>query len=139
MPLLQARLWRDRDAGEQHLQGPEQGAIAAECARQQNPKDFWEFAQDLYRDQEEITPQNLRAHIDSYTEALGLDGKALNACILGKTAEARVDQDRKDAVAIHINSTPTFVINGVPVVGLPSSNVFDFVISAQSQQSRAAR
>ena len=109
----------------------EQGAVAAECAREQNPAAFWSFARDLYRDQNEINPQNLRAHIDTYTTSLSLDAKGMNACILGKTAEDRVQQDLKDGNAIHINSTPTFIVNGVPVVGLPSGEVFDFVIKGQ--------
>jgi len=117
----------------------EQAAIAAECARQQNPQQFWEFARALYRDQDEITPENLREHIDSYTSALGLDGKALNACVLGKTAEAQIEEDKKDAQAIQVNSTPSFIVNGIPVLGLPSGNVFDFVINQQLQERHAKR
>ena len=109
----------------------EQAAIAAECVRQQNPQAFWKVAGNFYRDQNEITPQNLRDHIYSYAGSLGLDPKALNACILGSSAEARIDQDKKDGAAVHIVSTPTFLINGVPVIGLPTSNVFDFVITSQ--------
>ena len=117
----------------------EQGAVAAECARVQNPATFWPFARNLYRDQNEINPQTLRAHIDSYAGSLGLDAKGMNACILGKTAEDRVQQDVKDAQTIHINSTPTFLVNAIPVVGLPSSNVFDFVINAQLQEHHASK
>jgi protein-disulfide isomerase len=117
----------------------EQAAIAAECARQQNPEAFWTMASDFYRDQAGIEAQNLREHIDGYASALGLDSKALNACILGNSADARVTQDKKDAQAIPVNSTPTFIINGIPVVGLPSGNVFDFVITSQLQEHRAAR
>jgi protein-disulfide isomerase len=117
----------------------EQGAVAAECAREQNPATFWSFARNLYRDQTEINPQNLRTHIDSYIASLGLDAKGMNACILGKTAEDRVQQDVKDAQAIHLVSTPTFIINGTPVVGLPSSAVFDFVITAQLQEHHASK
>lgn len=116
----------------------EQAAIAAECARQQNPAAFWEFAQSFYRDQGDITPQNLREHVDQYANANKLDAKALNACVLGNNAEARVDQDKKDGDAIKINSTPTFLINGVLVVGLPTSNVFDFVITSQLAEQHPA-
>ncbi len=116
---LQGHTWAD------------QAAIAAECIRQQNPQAFWSIASDFYRDQTEITPQNLRDHIYSYASSLGIDAKALNACILGSSAEARIDQDKKDGAAVHVVSTPTFLINGVPVVGLPTSNVFDFVITSQ--------
>ena len=117
----------------------EQAAIAAECARQQNPEVFWKFARDFYNDQNEINPQNLRDHIDGYASSAGLDGRALNTCVLGNAAQARVEQDKKDAEAVHINSTPTFLVNGIPVVGLPSSNVFDFVITAQLQSHQARR
>lgn len=117
----------------------EQAAIAGECIRQQNPQAFWTVAGDFYRDQNEITPQNLRDHIYGYARSMGIDGKALNACILGSTAEARIDEDKKDGAAVHVMSTPTFLINGVPVVGLPSSNVFDFVITSQLQPRHASR
>jgi protein-disulfide isomerase len=117
----------------------EQAAIAAECVRQQNPQAFWTIAGDFYHDQSEITPQNLRDHIDGYASSLGLDSKALNACILGNDAEARVDQDKKDGGAVHVMSTPTFLVNGVAVVGLPTSNVFDFVITSQLDSRHASR
>jgi protein-disulfide isomerase len=116
----------------------EQAAIAAECVRQQNPQAFWVVAGNFYRDQTEITPQNLRSHIDGYASSLSLDPKALNACILGSDAEARIDQDKKDGAAVHVVSTPSFLINGVPVIGLPSSNVFDFVITSQLQNHHAS-
>ena len=117
----------------------EQAAIAAECVRLQNPQAFWTVATDFYRDQSEISPQNLRDHIYSYANPLGIDAKALNACILGSDADARIDQDKKDGAAVHVTSTPTFLINGVPVVGLPTSNVFDFVITSQLQSRHASR
>lgn len=117
----------------------EQAAVAAECARQQNPDAFWSFAHNFYRDQTEITPQNLRQHIDDYTKSLSLDDKVMDACILGKPAETYVQQDMKDGNTVHVNSTPTFVINGVPVIGLPSSDVFDFVVRSQLQELHAGR
>jgi protein-disulfide isomerase len=116
----------------------EQAAIAAECVREQNPQAFWTMAADFYRDQNEITPQNLRDHIYTYANPLGIDPKTLNACILGSTAEERVDQDKKDGAAVHVMSTPTFLVNGVPVVGLPTSNVFDFVITSQMQSHHSS-
>jgi protein-disulfide isomerase len=117
----------------------QQAAIAAECAREQNPDALWVFARNFYRDQGDITAQNLRQHIDQYATATGLDGKALNACVLGDAAEKQVLADRADGEQVHLNSTPTFLINGVMVVGLPSSNVFDFVIASQLKEKSASR
>lgn len=117
----------------------QQAAIAAECARQQNPKVLFDFARSFYRDQSDITAQNLREHIDQYAKAANLDAKALNACILGDDADKRIAVDRADGELIHVNSTPTFLINGVMVVGLPTSNVFDFVITSQLKEKGASK
>lgn len=113
-----------------------QAAIAGECVRRQNPKDFWTFAHDIYRDQGEITPANLRQHITTYMGQMGLDDKLLDACIEGSQAEAQVNQDRRDGNAIGVNSTPTFLINGIEVVGLPSSKAFRFVVDSELERSR---
>lgn len=117
----------------------EQAAVAAECARQQNPSALFDFARSFYRDQSDITPQNLRDHIDQYAAVAKLDAKALNACVLSDDAEKRIAVDRADGELIHVNSTPTFLINGVMVVGLPTSNIFDFVITSQLKEKSAAK
>lgn len=113
----------------------EQAAIAAECAREQNPEAFWSFARDLYHNQDKITPQNLRPHIEDFAKSIGLDTKALNACILGSSAEARVEQDMKDAKEVHVMSTPTFFVNGVPVVGIPGGNLMQELINSELKRA----
>jgi protein-disulfide isomerase len=116
-----------------------QAAIASECVRRQNPKAFWSFADDIYRDQGAINPQNLRDHVSTYVGQLGLDQQALNACIIAPAAEARVTQDRADGNAIAVNSTPTFLVNGIELVGLPSDKTFDYVVNSELKQHQARR
>lgn len=116
-----------------------QAAIAAECVRRQNPAAFWRFARDIYSNQETINPADLRQRIETFASSLDLDTKALNVCMLGNSAPARVAQDRKDGDSIHINSTPTFLINGIPVTGLPSSSGFQFVLKQEIKPSQASR
>jgi len=116
-----------------------QAAIAAECARRQNPKAFWSFVSDVYRDQGAISPQNLREHVTAYVEQLGLDQQVLNACIMAPAAEAQVVQDRDDGNAIGINSTPTFLVNGIELVGLPSDKTFEYVVGSELKQHEARR
>jgi protein-disulfide isomerase len=116
-----------------------QAAIAAECVRRQNPKAFWPFVSDVYRDQGAINPQNLREHVTAYVGQLGLDQQALNACIMAPGAEAQVVQDRDDGNAIGINSTPTFLVNGIELVGLPSDKTFEYVVSSELKQHQARR
>jgi protein-disulfide isomerase len=102
-------------------------AIAAECARLQNPNSFWDFARYFYGNQGSISPGNVQKKIDEEAGKLGLDDAALKACM----AAQRVAQDEADGVAVHVSSTPTFFVNGIPLVGLPEGKVFDFVINSE--------
>jgi len=111
-----------------------QAAIAAECVRRQNPKAFFSFVGNIYRDQGAINPENLRDHVTAYVGQLGLDQQVLNACIMAPAAEAQVTQDRDDGDAVGVNSTPTFLINGIEMSGLPSDKTFDYVINSELKQ-----
>lgn len=116
-------------------------AIGAECARLQNPDAFWDFARYYYANQGQITPQNVQKKIDDEAAKLSLDDTVLKACMSGTQAAARIAQDQADANALKVTSTPTFFINGVPVVGLPEGKVFNFVIDSEldkAAQKKAA-
>jgi protein-disulfide isomerase len=116
-----------------------QAAIAAECVRRQNPKDFWTFAGDIYRDQGQINVSNLRDHVMTYVHQLGLDPKTLDACIAAPSAEAQVERDRKDGDRIGVNSTPTFLIDGIEMVGLPTGKTFNYVLKSEIKKREAEK
>jgi len=113
-------------------------AIAAECIRRQNPADFWEFAQILYSGQAQIDTSNLRARVDAYAKAAKLDRQTLDQCMMGKSADLVISQDQADGATAHVQSTPTFLINGIPVVGLPEDKSFDFVIQSELKDGHTA-
>jgi protein-disulfide isomerase len=115
-----------------------EAATAAECARLQNPDAFWTFARDLYRDQAAIDPKNLRDHIDQYAAGAQLDSKALSACMMGRAASDRVAQDQADGTALGVKSTPTFYVNGIPVVGFPDPKSLSFVIDSELNLKQTA-
>jgi protein-disulfide isomerase len=106
-------------------------AFAAECVRMQNPSAFWDFAHDLYRDQGAINPANLQQHIDGYASSLKLDSKALGVCMKAKSTEARIIEDQQDGMNAKVNSTPTFFVNGIPVVGFPDPKALSFVVASE--------
>ena len=110
---------------------------ASVCVRQ-NPADFWEFAQILYTSQAQIDSNNLRARIEAFAKAQKLDSEALNKCMLGKSADEVIVQDQRDGMIAHVQSTPTFLINGIPVIGLPEEKSFDFVLKSQLKDSHPA-
>jgi len=116
-------------------------AEAAECARLQNPAAFWDFARYFYTNQGTINPQNLQEHVDKLAKSQMLDEPSLKACMNSPQTEARVKQDQLDGNTLRVTSTPTFFINGIPVVGLPDGKVLEFVINselAEKSQSAAA-
>ena len=106
-------------------------AEAAECARLQNPDAFWQFARYFYTNQGAITPQNVQEHIDKLARSQRLDQPSLKACMDSPQTTDRIKQDQMDGATVKVNSTPTFFINGIPVVGLPDNKVVDFVISSE--------
>jgi len=110
-------------------------ATAAECARVQNPALFWDFARFFYTNQPTITQANVQQQADAEARKLSLDQKLFDACMNGSSAADRVSQDMADANAVHVMQTPTFFINGIPVVGLPEGRVFDFVIGSELASS----
>ncbi len=115
-----------------------EAATAAECARLQNPDAFWQMARDLYRDQASIDPRNIREHIDQYASSLQLDKKALSACMISMAATQRIQQDMQDGATLKVESTPTFYVNGIPVVGFPDEKALRFVIDSELRASQTA-
>jgi protein-disulfide isomerase len=106
-------------------------AEAAECARQQNPAAFWDFARYFYSNQGSININNIQQNVDKLARQQKLDAPSLKACIDSPQTEARVRQDQNDGNSIHVSSTPTFFVNGIPVVGLPDNKIMGFVIDSE--------
>ena len=106
-------------------------ATGAECARLQNPDTFWEFARDYYCNQGSITVKNIDDHIHDTAKRLNLDIPTLDACMAGKAAPARIAEDQKDGALVGVSSTPTLLINGVKVVGLPEEKAFNGILQQQ--------
>ena len=104
---------------------------AAECARLQNPAKFWDFARYFYTNQGSINAKNIQDTVDKLAKAQNLDAPSLKACMDNPQTEARIKQDQLDGNTIHVSSTPTFFVNGIPVVGLPDGKVLDFVIDSE--------
>lgn len=105
-------------------------AIAGECVREQNPAAFWDYVHDIYRDQSSINAGNFSQHVDQFVSDHQLDPQVMHACIMGNQAEAQVAQDAADGQRIHIVSTPSFFVNGIPVIGDRDAATFDFVIDS---------
>ena len=115
--------------------GPDDGARkaaeAAECARLQNPTAFWDFARYFYTKQGSINVKNIQDNVDKLAKQTKLDAPSLKACMDSPQTAARIKQDQSDGNTIHVSSTPTFFVNGIPVIGLPDNKVLEYVINSE--------
>ena len=106
-------------------------AEAAECARMQNPDAFWDFARYFYTNQGSINTKNIQDSVDKLGKSQKLDEPSLKACMDSPQTEVRIKQDQNDGNSIRVSSTPTFFVNGIPVVGLQDAKIMDFVIDSE--------
>ncbi|MCC6300376.1 MAG: DsbA family protein [Anaerolineales bacterium] len=102
----------------------ESAAEAAMCANEQNA--FWGFHDKLFEG------EALGAGVYSqYASALGLDVDKFEDCVNNRTYQQAVQKDSDFALDLGINSTPTFFVNGLAIVGAQPLNVFQDVIDKE--------
>jgi protein-disulfide isomerase len=102
-------------------------AQASECANEQGK--FWEYHDALFSGRMELGT----AAYSAYAKELGLDADQLVACVEeGRFAE-EVQDDARYAAALGVTGTPTFFINGIPLVGAQPLIRFTQVIDNELQ------
>ena len=101
-------------------------ALAAECAADQDR--FWEYHDALFG---QVGVPFSSVNLKRVAGDIGLAQDAFNACLDDRSTIARVARDVDDARALGVNSTPSFVINGVLVRGLQSMATFEEIIEAE--------
>jgi protein-disulfide isomerase len=100
-------------------------AQAAQCAGDQGA--FWEFHDLLFGGELGLGSEAYAA----YAEKLGLDGQALLACVTDGTHAEGVEKDARFAAGIGVSGTPTFFINGLPMVGAQPLEQFRRIIDSE--------
>jgi protein-disulfide isomerase len=100
-------------------------AIAAMCAEDQGA--FWPFHDKLFSDEYGL---NRNAYLQ-YAADLGLDGGAFESCLDSGKFDDFIRQDMDFAFNLGVQSTPTFFINGLAVVGAQPLDVFKQVIDQE--------
>lgn len=99
------------------------------CAARQGA--FWPAHDRLYADQERwASLRDPGAYFLSLAKPLGLDDKALLACLQSGTARATVQQDAEGAVRSGATATPAFYIEGGIMEGAQPIGVFRTVLDS---------
>ncbi len=104
----------------------QKAAEAAQCAFEQGK--YWEFHNALFRNQQHL------GNLELYTElavALEMDQERFNECFESNRYADEVTADFNDARALGITGTPTFFINGRPLVGAQPLDVFVQIIEEE--------
>jgi protein-disulfide isomerase len=86
-------------------------AIAAECAHQQGL--FWPMHQLLFEHQNALGDEQLA----SYAEQIGVNLGQWRECRQSTLPRERLSEDRDLAARARVTGTPTFFVNGRPLLG----------------------
>jgi protein-disulfide isomerase len=115
-------------------------AQAAHCAGEQDK--FWEMREVLFRN-----PQKLgREHLPEHAGTVQLDIEAFKECIDSERHLDEIDQDAKDAGAVRLTGTPSFIvgktasdkITGQVIVGAQPLSAFNAAINKALGSTPAA-
>jgi protein-disulfide isomerase len=107
-------------------------AVAAQCAADQGK--YWEYHDKLFREQDNRGDGLIRfkvADLKKWGADLRLDAAAFNECIDSARHKEEVSKDYADGVAVGIQGTPMFFINGRVVGGAQPYPVFRKVIDEE--------
>jgi protein-disulfide isomerase len=99
-------------------------AVAALCAQDQGS--FWPYHEKL------LGSADLgQAVYIQYASDLGLNVAAFQECLSSGSHDAEITNDSNYALSIGVGSTPTFYINGYPVIGAYPLNYFKQIIDQE--------
>ncbi len=100
-------------------------AVAANCANEQDM--FWAYNEKLFIGE---LPMGRNAY-ETYAEELGLELEGFKECMESGRYVDEVEADYQYAATLGIRSTPTFFVNGIPVVGAQPFEVFKTLIDKE--------
>lgn len=100
-------------------------AVDANCLAAQNPDAYWDFADDIHANKQQVDQEKGSAArfdaVDRITllqgQKHGLDAHKLQACVKAQNEDA-VRASMREADDIGVNATPTMFINGQKIDGL---------------------
>lgn len=98
---------------------------ASECAADQSEEAFWAYHNYLFEKQAgENQGAFNRKNLKEFAADLGLDTEAFNECLDAGKFTSVVQSETQAARSLGVQSTPTFLINGKPVLGAQPFEVF---------------
>jgi protein-disulfide isomerase len=100
-------------------------AEAADCAGDQNK--YWDFFNAIFTGTEKLNDQS----IQMYATAIQLDMDSFNQCLSSHKYKNEVEADFSYAAGLGVQSTPTFFVNGLAVIGAQPYQVFSSLVEQE--------
>jgi protein-disulfide isomerase len=100
-------------------------AQASECAADQEA--FWPYHDLVFENQRTINENGLK----TLAGGMGLDEQAFAVCLDSGKHEEFVSSQNSFSRSIGVQSTPSFLVNGQPVIGAQDFEVFQQIIEAE--------
>lgn len=110
-------------------------ATASVCAFRQKPEAFWPYHDLLYQNQASLNDTNYA----QFAIMIGLDVDAFKKCLAEDANRQFVVDDMNYTQSLGIFSTPTFLINGRPLDGIPSYSTFAQLIEDELKLVKSKR
>ena len=103
----------------------QRAAVASRCAGEQ--RKYWEYHDRLFAANASLEDSNLLKHAN----ALSMDETRFRDCLDSGKYDAAIEKDFQDGLRLGVNGTPSFFVNGIPVVGIQGIADFERVIDAE--------
>jgi len=98
-------------------------AYAGECARREGV--FWDYARTLFHNQQALGRESLVQYADDH----GLDTQKFDACLDDPSVASRVFNDIRTGNRLGVTGTPSLLIGGYRVKGVPRRPTLDGILN----------
>jgi protein-disulfide isomerase len=105
-------------------------AQASECAKDQGK--FWEMHNAMFANQAKLTQTDL---VET-AGGIGIDKDKFKTCLDTGKFKDEVQKDFDEGVKYGVTGTPTFFINGIPIVGARDIGSFSEIIDAELERKQ---
>jgi len=106
-------------------------AQASECAKEQGK--FWEMHAAMFSNQQKLAQSDL---VETAAGIQGVDKDKFKTCLESGKYSAEVQKDFDDGQKAGVTGTPTFFINGIPIVGARDVNAFAEIIDSELERKQ---
>lgn len=113
----------------------EPAGIAGECAFDQDPDSFWKLYDYLFDNQQQITPENVKAKSEEALKGTKVDMAKWADCYDNKKTLDRVKADMAEGQSVGVTGTPAFLINGRKISGAQPFQNFKAIIDDELQRA----